>query len=201
MGSAAGLRRALRGLTGNVEPRSLRVGTSSYLDMMLRWAGCLGDSPAECRRAPHDLFAAKSSYARRPIAAAGIARLVAAVERRQAQSALGSGAILLDSYGGAINRVAPGATAFVHRDVLFSLQYLAYWGRTAGEAPARAWLRAAHGAVRPFVSGRAYQNYIDPDLAGWERAYYGSNLPRLREVRAAYDPDDLFRFRQSIPLR
>ncbi len=168
---------------------------------MLRWAGCLGDSPTECRRTPHDLFAAKSSYARRPIAQPGIAKLVAALERRQAQSALGSGAILLDSYGGAINRVAPDATAFVHRDALFSLQYLAYWGRPSGEPAARAWLRSAHGAVLPFVSGQAYQNYIDPELAGWERAYYGVNLPRLRDVKAAYDPDDLFRFRQSIPLR
>ena len=36
----------------------------------------------------------------------GARAIVAAVERRQAQSSLGSGAILLDSYGGAINRVA-----------------------------------------------------------------------------------------------
>jgi FAD/FMN-containing dehydrogenase len=199
MGGAAPLRRALAGLTSAVPPGSLSVGTSSYLDLMLRWAGCLGDSPAECRRLPSDLFAAKSSYARAPIAPGGIAALVGAIERRQRQSALGSGAILLDSYGGAINRVAPDATAFVHRDALFSLQYLAYWGREAGAAPARAWIRAAHAAARPFVSGSAYQNYIDPDLADWQRAYYGGNLPRLIDVKAAADPDDLFRFRQSIP--
>ena len=201
MGPPAGLRRTLRGLTGAVPPSRLTVDASSYLDLMLRWAGCLGDSPAECRRSPRDLFAAKSSYARRPVAPTGIRALVDAVERRQRQAALGSGAILLDSYGGAINRVAPDATAFVHRDALFSLQYLAYWGTPSGAAPARAWIGAAHRAVRPFVSGSAYQNYIDPDLAGWQRAYYGANLPRLIDVKAAVDPDGLFRFRQSIPLR
>ena len=49
----------------------------------------------------------------------------------------GSGAILFDSYGGAINQVAPAATAFVHRKVLFCIQYLTYNGGTA-------WLRSIH---------------------------------------------------------
>jgi hypothetical protein len=166
--------------------------------MMLRWAGCLGDSPAECRRPPSDLFAAGSGYARRPLTAAGARALVSAVLRRQADSARGAGAILLDSYGGAINRIPPDATAFVHRDALFSLQFLAYWNRPADAGQGVAWVRGTRSALRPHLSAQAYQNYIDPTLEDWAAAYYGRNLPRLRDVKARRDPDLLFRFPQGI---
>ena len=202
MGPSAALRRTLqRGLLPAAAPTSLEVGTSPYLSLIQRWAGCLDESPAACRITPHDPFAAKSRYALRPISSAGIRAITTAIERRQRQSSLGSGAILLDSYGGAINAVAPGATAFVHRDALFSLQYAAYWGSAAGAAAGLTWIRGAVSSTQPYVSGFSYQNYIDPELATWQSAYYGANLPRLIDAKSTYDPDNLFRFRQSIPVR
>jgi hypothetical protein len=125
--------------------------------------------------------------------------MIEAIERRQRTPSLGSGALLLDAYGGALNRPAADATAFVHRDMLFSLQYLAYSNGAAAGRASRRWIGAAHRSLRRHASGEAYQNYIDPDLDGWQRAYYGANLERLREIKKRVDPEFRFRFPQAIP--
>ncbi len=59
-------------------------------------------------------------------------------------------------------------------------------------------MQQAWTKLRPFVSGHAYQNYIDPDLHGWEQAYYGSNFARLERTRARVDPHHYFNFPQAI---
>ena len=104
------------------------------------------------------------------------------------------GALLIDAYGGALNRVPVKATAFAHRNTLASIQYFA----TGDAASARSWVNASRGTLAPSTSGAAYVNYIDPDLANWQHAYYGSNLARLRQVKRTYDPHNLFHFAQSI---
>jgi FAD/FMN-containing dehydrogenase len=65
-------------------------------------------------------------------------------------------------------------------------------------AKASSWLQNVHSLFAPVTLG-SYQNYIDPTLADWQEAYYGTNLPRLRQVKSSYDPDDVFHFAQSIP--
>ena len=63
-----------------------------------------------------------------------------------------------------------------------------------------AWQEDFYAAMRPYLSGGAYQNFPDPTLADWPRAYYGANLERLVETKRGWDPDNLFRYAQSIPV-
>jgi hypothetical protein len=54
--------------------------------------------------------------------------------------------------------------------------------------------------MRPHMPGYSYVNYCDRDLADYAQAYWGDNLARLTAVKAQYDPQNLFRHAQSVPL-
>ncbi|MGH9128011.1 MAG: FAD-binding oxidoreductase [Acidimicrobiales bacterium] len=188
------------------------VGPEPFLKAMMIEAGCEGDSLAECHlpsenpsgvlaRSP---FATKSNFLTASLSGTGVSAVVAAVEDRQGLGVAGSGGIVLSTTGGAINRVPVGATAFVHRDTEYLMEYNAGWdtGAPASVVAAnRAWLAHAWSSMQPYVSTQAYQNYMDPTLSDWQQAYYGSSLARMVKVKAAYDPDDVFRFAQAIPTR
>jgi FAD/FMN-containing dehydrogenase len=106
-------------------------------------------------------------------------------------------------WGGALRRVPPQATAFVHRDPRFLIGHhgiVAHRASDRERQETRDWVRRSWEAVHPWGSGAVYPNYPDRELAGWARAYYGANLPRLSRVKARYDPENVFHFAQSVPL-
>jgi FAD/FMN-containing dehydrogenase len=195
-GPASDLARLLAPLT-SVGGATITSADHSFMQAQRLWAGCSSISLRACHthgtRAGGTLsrasFQAKSAYVAKPLPAVARRRLVAAAESRAHMP--GSGAILFDCYGGAIGRVSPHATAFVHRDVLFCIQYLSYNGGSS-------WLSSTARSLAPYVTGGAYSNYTDPELTDWQHAYYGSNYHRLQHVRREVDPHHYFNFPQAI---
>jgi FAD/FMN-containing dehydrogenase len=189
LGQYLGSERALAALLGPLRRAgaTITTGGSSYAALQVRWGNG--------RTTPRTTFSAKSHYVRKRLPGHVRSALLAELARGGSVAGLGNGSILLDAYGGALNRPRARDTAFVHRDERYSIQYLAY--HDDGGAASRAWLRRMHAIVAPHASG-AYQNYIDPDLRGWRRAYYGRNLERLEQIRADYDPDRRFRSPRGI---
>lgn len=141
-------------------------------------------------------------FAGGPLGAQALATILEWSRRWPGTSGAASFTMLLT--GGAVNRVAPEATAFVHRrsNLLCYIRFT--WG--AGDAPElvqrnRDWLSGFDDAMRPFLSGASYQNFIDPTLPDWARAYHGDNLERLVRLKSQVDPHNTFCFPQSIPVR
>ncbi|GAA3051273.1 hypothetical protein GCM10020000_35590 [Streptomyces olivoverticillatus] len=52
--------------------------------------------------------------------------------------------------------------------------------------------------MRRYASGAAYQNYTDPTLKDWRKAYYGDAADRLAKIKRQYDPGRLFDFPQAL---
>jgi FAD/FMN-containing dehydrogenase len=148
---------------------------------------------------PGQLFT-KSEFFRQPLPPETITVLVENLARGVAGGT--SREVTFTPWGGAYNRVPADATAFVHRAERFVVQHLATIGLdvplTARDA-ARGWLARSWALVHPWASGGVYPNFPDPDLEDWAHAYYGSNYDRLVRVKARYDPDNFFRFHQSLP--
>ena len=141
----------------------------------------------------------KSEFFRRELPADVIAQLLAhlADGRRQGETRV----LDFTPWAGAYNRVAAESTAFAHRAERFLLKQEVVVDPAASEAErqaARSWLSRSWALVHPWGSGGVYPNFPDPELEDWGRAYHGANLDRLRRVKATYDPENVFRFDQSV---
>jgi len=62
------------------------------------------------------------------------------------------------------------------------------------------WQSGFYEAIVPIAKGGAYQNFIDPSLTDWKRAYHGSNLAKLEAIKKRVDPGGVFTFREAIPV-
>lgn len=104
----------------------------------------------------------------------------------------------LQQLGGAVARVAPEATAFVHRDAAWDFIPISIWEDAEADERNIAWARTLWEAMRPFASGGVYVNNLGEE--GEERvlAAYGAGYARLAAVKAKYDPDNVFRLNQNI---
>ncbi|MEU3492526.1 FAD-dependent oxidoreductase [Kitasatospora cineracea] len=143
-------------------------------------------------------FAVRTHFAARPLPpealTAALAHLAAAPPSGNAD---GCGFALF-GWGGAINRVDPAATAFVHRDARYLVSLDTSWLPGEDPAPHLAHLAGLDHLIAPHATGGAYLNFTDPDLRGWRAAYYGANYPRLVATKRRHDPDGLFAFPQSV---
>ena len=214
LGSVSGAANLLNQLYAKVgsHPSSYFLNQFSYLNAMLLEAGCSSIGYTGCHlpwefpggRLNRQPQLAKSDFFTKPLTSGGITTLLHGVEAllKVSGASGGVGGVAFDALGGAVNRVAPTATAFVHRNALFDAQYTTDWTYGANsQAVARqaAWLSSFWTSMRPYASGQAYQNYIDPTLPNWQQAYYGVNYTRLTQVKKTYDPNRVFNFAQAIP--
>jgi FAD/FMN-containing dehydrogenase len=108
--------------------------------------------------------------------------------------------ILLIPGGGALARVDDDATAFGQRNAPWNVHFLSLWPDPADDDVNIAYTRAIATAMKPWTTGRAYLNFIGDEGQGRVEAAFGQEkYARLQQLKAEWDPTNLFRHNQNIP--
>ncbi len=108
-------------------------------------------------------------------------------------------AILFEHFHGAACRKAVGDTAFPHRAPGFNFLGLGEWIDAGDSKRQIAWVRDTYAQMKPFMSTGRYVNYLNEDeLTEGAASAYGSNHARLKEIKAKYDPENVFHLNQNI---
>jgi len=204
-------------LDGFVQAVSEGVGAPSGAPVMrrpwlhaLQWDGFSPANPTVMR------FKIKSAHMRTGFPATQVAALYRNLTAKDNTNE--TNIVLVSSYGGQINAVAPTATATAARDSIMELQYIALWEDEANDESNISWVRKTYAdvyaetggvPVRNDVTGGCYIGYPDADLgnrdwntssSSWSDLYFGGNYARLQKTKAAWDPTNTFFHAQSIRL-
>ena len=110
-------------------------------------------------------------------------------------------AALLEHFHGEVTRVPVDATAVPHREPGYNFAITSVWNDPAATGENVAWTKETFAAMQPYLEGRRYLNYFSEDDVGDDpvRAAYGPNYERLVELKAKYDPANLFHLNANVP--
>jgi FAD/FMN-containing dehydrogenase len=100
---------------------------------------------------------------------------------------------------GAATRVPVADTAFSARRVQWDIDVMGQWDNPAESDRHITWVRATWDKMAPSLEEGAYINHVAADDPPEKvPASYGSNHNRLRQLKARYDPTNLFRLNPNI---
>jgi hypothetical protein len=136
-----------------------------------------------------------SGFARRPFPDKAIKAMREFLEKVEGDSTAG---FFFLNWGGAVSRVSPKATAFFWRKAKFYVEWNSSWLKQSDAAKNIALARNTRRKLQPYIVG-SYINVPDQGIKNSGPVYYGTNFPRLRRVKAKYDPGNVFNNPQSIP--
>ncbi|KAA0693334.1 FAD-binding oxidoreductase [Neorhizobium sp. P12A] len=103
-------------------------------------------------------------------------------------------------FGGAVQRVPADATAFGDRSMPFMLSLDAIWSDPVDDDANIDWVRNSWRSMQAHSTGRLYLNF--PGLGEGDSlvrdAFGAETYTRLKQIKRAYDPDNIFHLNQNI---
>lgn len=99
---------------------------------------------------------------------------------------------------GAASKVGKNETAWNYRDANYGMVIVGITDNVNEKEKVTTWARNYWEALHPYSAGGAYVNMMMEEGEDRVKASYGDNYERLAEIKAKYDPNNLFRVNQNI---
>ena len=143
----------------------------------------------------------KTKFLFKPLPQAGLAKLTQFFSQLQENPCnFRINFIFGSALGGAISQPNPNSSYFPRNAFAYFFQF-AYWYYENQAVQCINLLRQIYTDLEPYTSPYNYSNLVDYELgASYLNAYYGTNVSRLIQVKNIYDPNNIFTWKQGIPL-
>jgi FAD/FMN-containing dehydrogenase len=99
---------------------------------------------------------------------------------------------------GAAHDVAPSDTAWSYREARWAQVFVGVDPDPARKDVLRGWAVDYWEALHPYSAGGAYVNFMMDEGQERVQATYRDNYPRLAQIKAKYDPTNVFSVNQNI---
>jgi FAD/FMN-containing dehydrogenase len=108
-------------------------------------------------------------------------------------------AILIFPIDGALNELPEDHSAVGNRDAVGVLNIAASWEQPQDDQANIEWARNAWRDLRQFSTGGTYINFLTEEEGDDRtRAAYRTNYPRLAQLKAVWDPENVFHTNKNI---
>jgi hypothetical protein len=99
---------------------------------------------------------------------------------------------------GVCHNTGPDETAFANRHTKLSAVIAGTWHEAEQDEANTTWVRDYFEALKPWSEIGGYVNFMSGDDQDLTDINYGAKMQRLKEIKAVYDPGNLFRVNQNI---
>jgi len=107
--------------------------------------------------------------------------------------------IFVAQVGGAAARIPADSAAYPHREAAFVMNVHTRWEDAGDDARCVAWAREFFDATADYATGGVYLNFVsEADDAARVTAAYGANYEKLQQLKAEYDPGNVFRTNLNV---
>jgi FAD/FMN-containing dehydrogenase len=107
--------------------------------------------------------------------------------------------IFIAQVGGEAARIPADSAAYPHRDAAFVMNVHTRWEDAADDARCVGWAREFFDATAGYSTGGVYLNFVsDAEDEARVTAAYGANYEKLQQVKAKYDPGNVFRTNLNV---